>query len=617
MKNKLHLSVFSLMLLLLSSCTGSVNEDHSLIPVLMGDKWGYIDQSGDIVINPQFSSASFFSDGMAAVSISGKYGYINKKGEYEIIPGYKDVANFSEGIAWTVKEGGLPTAINKNGEELFSSKEAQAVWSFREGMAQFKIIDPGSGESLYGFMDVDGKVVIAAQFAGVDLFSDGLASVRNGEGKCGYIDKKGNLEINYQFDNANAFQGGRAVVKINGKCGVIDKKGKLIINPQFDDMESDGDLYIVMINHQIGWCDQNGKLVINPQFENANLFANSSLAPFRMGEQFGYIDKKGKIAINPQFSYAGVFYGDLAMVSSGRGGDAKCGFIDKEGKYVVNPQFSPSHIASYNFVISDYFDIEAIVSAIKSMITDNSVDGINFKTKLSEIMTKYSFDESHFNHQSTTTSLRSFTPSPDAIIDLEMEADLYNKVSDGWWGYNYVLKEGATAQGFNCYIRLKEKGEGKEQQLCEALHKAFNLDKKGECQLGDLYLSFIPRSNTVLIKITPQYITRESDQMVSDNMDARQSISEFKGKIDDKYTITMKLTLGGESVSGSYRYSSSKSDIALNGKLTSDEDLTLTEMVNGKKTGTFTGKLIGAEFAGTWINDDGTKTMPFVVTKIQ
>lgn len=617
MKNKLHLAILGLMLLLLSSCIGSSKEDYSLIPVLMGDKWGYIDQSGDIVINPQFSSASFFSDGMAAVSINGKYGYINKKGEYEIIPGYKDVANFSEGIAWTVKEGGPPTAINKNGEELFSNKEAQAVWSFREGMAKFMTIDPGSGESLYGFMDVDGKVVIAAQLAGVNTFSDGLASVRNSEGKCGYIDKKGNLEINYQFDNANAFQGGRAVVKINGKCGIIDKKGKLIINPQFDDMESDGDLYIVMINHQIGWCDQNGKLVINPQFENANLFANSSLAPFRMGEQFGYIDKKGKIAINPQFSYAEVFYGDLAMVSIGRGGDAKFGFIDKEGKYVVNPQFSPSHIASYNYIISDYFNIEAIVSAIKSMITDNSVDGISFKTKLSEIMTKYSFDQSYFNHQSTATILRSFIPSPDATIDLEMEADLYNKVSDGWWGYNYVLKEGATAQGFNCYIRLKEKGEGKEQQLCEALHKAFNLDKKGECKLGDLYLSFIPRSNTVLIKITPQYITKESDQMVSGNMDRGQSTSEFKGKIDDKYTITMKLTLGGEDVSGSYRYSSSKSDIALNGRLTSGEDLTLTEMVNGNKTGTFAGKLVGAEFAGTWINADGTKTMPFVVTKIQ
>ena len=54
----------------------------------IGDKWGYIDKSGKIVIEPQFDDASSFSEGLAAVCLGdycplrGKWGYIDKSGEY-------------------------------------------------------------------------------------------------------------------------------------------------------------------------------------------------------------------------------------------------------------------------------------------------------------------------------------------------------------------------------------------------------------------------------------------------------------------------------------------------------------------------------------------------------
>jgi hypothetical protein len=58
-------------------------EDHSgLFPVIVGDKWGYIDKTGKIVINPQFDYANQFSDGLAAVYIGDKYGYIDRTGKY-------------------------------------------------------------------------------------------------------------------------------------------------------------------------------------------------------------------------------------------------------------------------------------------------------------------------------------------------------------------------------------------------------------------------------------------------------------------------------------------------------------------------------------------------------
>jgi hypothetical protein len=77
---------------------------------------GYIDKTGKMVIEPKFSVAKNFSEGLAAVATFGSYdpglgvifgswGYIDKTGKV-VIPGeFQDVRSFSEGLA-AVKIGG-------------------------------------------------------------------------------------------------------------------------------------------------------------------------------------------------------------------------------------------------------------------------------------------------------------------------------------------------------------------------------------------------------------------------------------------------------------------------------------------------------------------------------
>src|SRR5262245_31411285 len=54
----------------------STNSSPRLRPIQQNGKWGYIDSSGKIVIQPQFVWAEEFSEGLAAFeNESGKHGY--------------------------------------------------------------------------------------------------------------------------------------------------------------------------------------------------------------------------------------------------------------------------------------------------------------------------------------------------------------------------------------------------------------------------------------------------------------------------------------------------------------------------------------------------------------
>jgi hypothetical protein len=50
--------------------------------VKLDNKFGFIDQTGQFVIAPQFNYALNFTNGLALVYTEGKAGYINKTGQY-------------------------------------------------------------------------------------------------------------------------------------------------------------------------------------------------------------------------------------------------------------------------------------------------------------------------------------------------------------------------------------------------------------------------------------------------------------------------------------------------------------------------------------------------------
>lgn len=71
----------------------------TLIPCRKGNKWGYMNISGELVIKTKYDEAYPFENNRGRVKMNGKYGFINKKGEVKIDLKYEHVADFINGVA--------------------------------------------------------------------------------------------------------------------------------------------------------------------------------------------------------------------------------------------------------------------------------------------------------------------------------------------------------------------------------------------------------------------------------------------------------------------------------------------------------------------------------------
>lgn len=274
--------------------------------------WGYIDTSGRMVIEPQFSLAQWFSEGLAVVRNADGSHFIDKTGSMVLGP-FGGATSFSHGLASVLDAEGRVGHIDKNGSRVPEVEGPGGLrlsisTGFSEGLAvAYTVGGPeGAPASLAGYVDASGALVIKPQFNVAGEFSQGLAAVGVGQNddvmKYGYIDKTGAWVIQPQFWLANPFSEGlaRVAVKMKGgvKIGFVDKTGAWAIRPQFDDAHSFSEgLASVWQNNQCGYIDRTATVVIPIQHQIAGFDFSGGVA--RVGGGFdgspGYIDKTGKV----------------------------------------------------------------------------------------------------------------------------------------------------------------------------------------------------------------------------------------------------------------------------------------------------------------------------------
>lgn len=149
------------------TATALTTETARLYRVYVDGKWGYIDNTGTIKIEPVFDQAWDFSEGLAAVDVfednGPRFGYIDTSGDMVIEPRFYAVFPFSESLAAVV----------------LLEKYAEA-----------------NDFETHGYVDKNGAVVIPVQYSEASSFSGGIARVVFRDAQSGsptYIDKTGKV----------------------------------------------------------------------------------------------------------------------------------------------------------------------------------------------------------------------------------------------------------------------------------------------------------------------------------------------------------------------------------------------------------------------------------------
>jgi|GEM_PF-1465848 len=366
------------------------------------EKYGYKDQDGNIVIDPEYdrvfasqkeyivackrepsdyayfafdykgklidkSNVLYSAAGLAIFSENGKYGVLDAAGN-QILPAEYDEVKILDYENISVCLNGKYGLYNCGKEIVPVKYDSLAIGRsytanneiYRYILAK-SLVDEKHEEmenqhvawvgnykpSLYDF----DNGLLYEDCDSIKYFEEEKLFVIEKDGKEGVIDTQGNIVIDLVYDDIAVFEGsGYIRCLIDGKSGIIDTAGNVIFEPQFGYIAefTENGLAVVkdIETEKYGYIHKDGYVAIPFEYDSASDFSDNGLARVSMREKVGYnsvlidgyIDQAGRYVIRPSFWEASDFHDGLAAVQKSYGD--LYGFINNGGNYVISPQYA-------------------------------------------------------------------------------------------------------------------------------------------------------------------------------------------------------------------------------------------------------------------------------------
>lgn len=193
--------------------------EKELVPVRMGEKFGYINLNGEMVIPAQFDGAIWFCEGLARVEMKEKYGFINERGDIVIPCKFETADNFCGGYCCVSLAEGRKGLIDRNGAFVIAPTY-YFLWHYGEGVCEAE-----DKNYRRGLVSPQG-VIAALQFDDVHKIGNAYMLVLNG--KKGLANNKG-IAVFPRYDNISGyFTDDIFEVYCDDKFGLIDINGEIV-----------------------------------------------------------------------------------------------------------------------------------------------------------------------------------------------------------------------------------------------------------------------------------------------------------------------------------------------------------------------------------------------------
>lgn len=350
-------------------------------PVYTNEKWGVIDSSGNIIINPEYDEYIVIPDNSKAIFICTiNVDYENNTYETKV--------------------------LNEKNEELFTNYDlVEPIENYDESnnLWYATSILRVSQDGKYGIIDTNGTQLVACEYDSITA----LKGVDNSlltevDGKYGILDNVGSVIMENQYEAiepiSNRYEEGYIVTDENGNCGVINFTRTVALENEYDDIKNvygNGKYYIVQEGNDWKVVDTEGNSYLDGEYD-AIVSVNGENAIVVNN------DKYGVVQISDGSSIISVNYDNITYATGNNyilENNSKYGIINTNKERLVD--FNYSNIiyrsdanfyeaTNYDYT-SDLLDTDCNVRLSNVIISELNIDKGYIKVRENDQYNYYNF----------------------------------------------------------------------------------------------------------------------------------------------------------------------------------------------------------------------------------
>ena len=444
----------------------------SYYPVYTNDKWGVIDQTGKIVIEPTYSEMITIPDSKTDIFIClYDVDYTNNTYKTKVIDS-KNNEKFT----------------NYDLVEVIENQDSSNNLWYEEGVLRVKKGDK------YGLIDYSGKETLPLEYTSIEALQGVTNSlIIKKDEQVGLCDNKGNIIINPEYKNIQSigdnYQNGYIVQNNDGLFGVIDFTKKVVLEPKYEEIKqvSSNNIYIVKENGNLNAITQEGEILLENKFDDVKQINENDII-FIKNKKYGVISSTGEIKIEAQYDDLQYSFGENYIAKNGD----KYGIINTSNETILPFEYTNILYRKEAGFIETNKDNSAVSQILNNkfeqklegIVSDVNAEKGYFRIRVNDEYKYYNFN---FEEKKSSEVLTSNT--------------LFLSKKDGKYGYtdkdgNVVVDyiyEDATEQNNFGYAAVKKDGkwgsidkDGK--QVAETKYELANnimIDFTGKWHLGE------------------------------------------------------------------------------------------------------------------------------------
>lgn len=422
---------------LLTTNTQENVEINYYYPVYTNQKWGVINQKGDIIVEPT-------------------------KDEIITIPDSKqEIFICIENVDYN--NGNYKTKVlNSNNQEIFTNYDTveaienndknSNLW-YEQGVLKVK------KENKYGLIDFSGKEILPLEYQEIKA----LSGVKNSllikkDDKLGLCDNSGIIIIPTNYKEIKPieqnYQNGYIVVNDQNKYGVIDFNKVTILEPKYEDIKQvkGNNIYIIKENGNYKAINKEGQTLLENKFDNVTQINEDNLVIVRNGK-YGVINTKQEEKIKAEYEELSYLYDEYYLAKK----DGKYGIIDLSQKTVL--KFDYTKIA---------YQKEVGIIQLEKDNKNTEIYNTKLEKKLEGIVEKVDIENSYLKIRlQDGIHYYNFKLEEKPLKELLKDKQLFVSKKDGKYGYvnkkeevivDYIYEE---AMEFNEHGYAAVKKDGK------------------------------------------------------------------------------------------------------------------------------------------------------------